>query len=134
MALVQNITSDDLVFIGTDLTLRCRYKDGEAPPNVSGWALSWMLKRRKSDGDDEAIITKTSNAGGISVSGTYNADPDLNEQRIYVAIADEDTAAVGSPAGPINPGSYRHELKRTDEGLETVLLEGSFYWKQGVHR
>ena len=46
-----------------------------------------------------------------------NVDRATNTQRVIVAIADTDTAALAA-------GIYKHALKRTDEGSETILSFG----------
>jgi hypothetical protein len=133
MALEQNILAEDNFFLGCDYELRCAIyqRDGVTPQDIAGWALSWMVKKRKGDSDAEALIEKTTAPGaGITITGVYNADPAVNTQRAVVAVADTDTG--GSP--PLDKGYYRHELKRTDEGAETILIEGSLYLKQAVHR
>lgn len=134
MALQQNIysTNDPPFYIGSDYTLRCRYLDGAVPVDMAGATLSWMLKKRKKDPDEDAFIEKTT-ADGISLIGAFDADPTRNEQRIYVTIAAADTNAYGSPAAALAAGSYWHELKRMDAGQETVLLEGTCRLMQGVH-
>lgn len=135
MSIEQNLTSEDNFFIGCDYTIRCEIlqADEATPQNITGWALSWLVKKRKSDADADAVVTKTT-ASGITISGVYNADRATNTQRAVIALADTDTSAAGSPAAALERGYYRHELKRTDDGSETVLLEGSLYLKQAVHR
>jgi hypothetical protein len=94
--------------------------------DISGWALSWMVKRRKSDADAAAVLTKTT-VSGIVISGTYNATITTNTQVATVTVADTDTDAIAE-------GLYHYELKRTDAGLETPLAFGTLTLKRGVHR
>ena len=90
--------------------------DGVTPQDITGWTLSWMLKRKATDADASALVTKaatlTTPASGICT----------------VALTDDDTSAL--LAGNL----YRHELKRTNTGLETVLSYGKVNIKQAVHR
>lgn len=130
LSIEQNITAEDNFYIGCDFELHCAIyqADGVTPQNIAAWALSWMVKRRKGDADADAVITKTTTSG-IAISGVFNSDPALNTQRAVISIADTDTG--GSP--PLEKGNYRHELKRTDDGSETVLLDGQLHLKQAVH-
>jgi hypothetical protein len=115
-------------FIGTDhqFVYEILDDDESAAIDVTSWALSWMWKRRASDPDERAVLTKTSGSG-IAVAGTYNADPDVNLQRATVTVEDTDTLTVAA-------GLYVFELKRTDAGFETVLAYGALTVRRGVHR
>jgi len=95
--------------------------------DISGWALSFMVKRHAQDGDARALVTKTTTAGQIVISGTYNADPDLNTQVATVTIEDTDTHTLV-------PSDSQHELKRTDAGFETTLSYGRISLVRRVHR
>lgn len=121
-------TSDEL-FLGTDLTRTFHIKNEaeDASINITGYALSWMVKRYKSDTDAAAILTKTTAASNIAIAGTFNATPASNAQRATLTLVDTDTASL-------NPGLYHWELKRTDDGSETVLAYGKMTFIQGVHR
>ena len=44
-------------------------------------ALSWMLKKRKSDADADAAVSKN-NSNGITMNGVYNPDPAVNTLRV----------------------------------------------------
>lgn len=93
--------------------------------DVATWTLSWMLKRRWSDADAAKLLQKTSGSG-ITITGTFNATPGTNTQRVVVTIADEDTDALAQ-------GKRYYELKRTDAGFETILAYGALTLKKGVH-
>ena len=104
-------------FIGADITLRFTvYADVAHTTcvDVSLYAMSYALRRRNSD-DDPALISKTTGAGTITVTGVFNATPASNTQRVLVSILDTDTDGL-------DPGSYMHSLKRTDDGFETVMM------------
>lgn len=93
---------------------------------ITGWALSFLVKRRATDADGDALVTKTTGSG-ISISGTYNSAPATNTQKATVSIADTDTDSL--PAGV-----YRWELKRTDAGSEARIAYGAITFNQTVHR
>lgn len=128
MAKEQNLTGTDAVFQGTDLALPCHIKNAAETTSIdiTGWTLSWMVKRYRSDADLSALITKTT-SGGIAIAGSFNSDPDINTQRATVTIEDTDSISL-------SPGLYFHELKRTTNGAETVLIYGTFDLKEAVHR
>lgn len=93
---------------------------GTAPrQSLSGFALSWMVKRSKTDPDTAALITKTSSAG-ITVT-------DAAQGQGYVAVSAEDLAAIEAER------THHHELKRTNIGTRTVLAYGRFSVTQAVH-
>lgn len=104
-------------FIGADITLRFTvYADAghTACVDASLYTLQYVLRKGNSD-DDPALITKTTGAGTITVTGVFNSVPATNTQRVLVSITDTDT-------DDLRPGSYMHALKRTDDGNETVLM------------
>lgn len=84
--------------------------------DVSTWSLSWIVKTHPQDADASALITKTTSSG-ITISGTYNSVPSTNTQVVNVDIDDTDTTSI-------KPGLYVWELKRTNDGNETVLAHG----------
>lgn len=94
--------------------------------DITGWALSWMVKANLSDLDAAAILTKTT-ADGIAIAGTFDAIPARNTQLATVTVADTDTDRLSR-------GLYVYELKRTDAGLETTLASGTIEFIRTVHR
>lgn len=122
MATQANIGTDDDFFTGEDksLVFTVTQADGTTPQNITGWALSWMLKRNAGDADAAALITKSTVAGSIALTTPLSGV-------CTVTVEDTDTDAL-------SPGTYRHELKRTTAGVETVLSYGSCVLKQAVHR
>lgn len=129
MALDTTIGDADGWYVGEDKLLSFTIYTSTAKTaakDITGWALSWKLRRKKPDADP-ALLTKATGGSGITITGTFNADPALNTQRAVVTIADTDTDGLGA-------GSYWHELKRTDAGSETVLAQGIAVLKQPVHR
>lgn len=95
--------------------------------NVATWAMSFMVKRHKSDADAAALITKTGAA--VVVSGVYDASPAVNTQRATVTVEDSDCESTTIPEN-----LYYYELERTDAGFETPLAEGTCYAILGVQR
>ena len=127
MAKETNLT--DPVFLGTDHQFRFHVKnDGEtASVDITGYALSFMIKADFGDADASALVTVTTAGGGVAISGTYNATPASNTQRATATVADTATDALAE-------GTRHYELKRTDAGLETVLAYGTVILQRGVHR
>lgn len=116
-----DITAADKWYAGEDKTLRFTIytDDTEATcEDVSGFTLSWKLTTKPGA---TALLTKTG-----TVSGTFNATPASNTQRVTVSIADTDTDALTAT-------TYYHELKRTDAGNEAVLAQGRATLLKPVH-
>jgi hypothetical protein len=104
-----------------------RTEDEDTSVNISGWTISYQIKRHESDADAAALLVKTTTLGGIAIAGTFNTDPDVNSQRATVTIADTDTDAIA-------PGLAFYELKRTDAGFETRLAFGDVDLIQVLHK
>jgi hypothetical protein len=121
-------THDD-IFLGTDFERVFHIKnDAETVSiDISGWTLSYMVKRHHDQADNLALLEFTSGAGDITIAGSFNADPGTNAQRATLVVADEETDTE------INQGTYHWELKRTDAGFETVLCYGTLECIKGVH-
>jgi hypothetical protein len=122
-------TTLDPLFLGTDFQYIFDIRDDEEETSIeiTGWSLSFMLKRRFDDLDAAAILTKTTAGGSVVIAGTFNADPDANAQRATVTITDTDTENL-------RQGMVRWELKRMDDGFETILAYGQVDLARGVHR
>ncbi len=80
-----------------------------AQVNAATWTITFVVKATPSG---SALLTYTA-----TVSGTYNADPAVNEQKAVVTITDTDTDAL-------TPGLRYYAWKRTDAGFETDLDYG----------
>ena len=79
------------------------------PQDITGWALRWDLRR--SDNEADPVVLSKSTAVDIVIApGTGGTGT--------IAIFDTDTDSL-------TPLLYRHALKRTDAGSETVLLYGN---------
>lgn len=129
MALKATIGDADGWYVGEDKQLSYTVYTTNAKTviqDVTGWALSWKLRKKRADADP-AILSKATGGSGITITGTFNSDPAVNTQRVVVTIADTDTDAL-------TPLGYWHELKRTTDGQETILAEGLAVLKQAVHR
>ena len=122
MALEQHISVDGDFFTGEDKSLifTVYQADETTAQDISGWSLSWLLKRHRHDADVDALITKTTTGGGIALTTPLTGI-------CTVTVADTDTDSI--PAG-----TYRHELKRTGAGVETILAYGSCVLRQALHR
>ena len=125
MARQQNLGMSAEWFVGEDKSLPFEvYSQDEATiENVTGWAMQWVLRRVQ--GGDDVKLSKTTSGGGVAISGTYNADPAVNTQRVTVTVADTDTQFF-------QPGLYMHTLKRTDAGFATVLAYGQVFLKKAA--
>ena len=122
MASEQNVGVDDAWFIGEDkeLVITCYTSQAyTTAQDITGWSLSYMLKRHKRDADADALVTKTT-GGGIALTTPASGV-------CTVSIADTDTDGL-------DEDSYHHELKRTGAGTEAVLMYGGVYLRRGVHR
>jgi hypothetical protein len=92
--------------------------------DITGYALSFMVKTNLSDADTAAVITKTVGSG-IAITGSFHQNPNSNTQAANVAI----TAANAT----IAQRSYWWEIKRTDPNNETRLAYGLLNLGQTVH-
>jgi hypothetical protein len=126
MAQQFDINADDDFFLGEDKTIEFTILDADSiPVNVTGWAIEWVV--RKLDDSDSATLTKTTGGGGIAITGVYNVDPAVNTQLVVVTVEDTDTSSL-------TPRTYRHALKRTDDGFETILSYGNLVLRRAAAR
>lgn len=100
-------------------------EDGSEAINVTGFTFSWMLKRDLEDEDADAIAHIVN--ADINVTGTFDADPDVNEQRVIPNLLAVHTAGE-------EPGYVYGELRRTNSGFERVVDKRKFALVRGVHR
>lgn len=123
MAYTFNITEKDPLFAGaarvliftvyTDATTDAQILAGVGIiQDVTGWTFRWRLNSRVTGN----LVEKTS-VGGISIIGTYNADPLLNTQKVYVSISATDIVLTLDQ-------KCDHALWRTNAGNETPLTDG----------
>jgi len=121
MAIRDDIDADDDFFTGEDKTITATIyqADGTTPQNITGWSLSYLWKRAKTDADAEAVLVKTTTAG-ITLTTPVSGE-------CTITIADTDTDGLVAR-------QYWHELKRTDAGSETVLTTGTVELQQAAHR
>lgn len=129
MAIEFDVTEAAHVFRGEDKTLQLEIFTDDtqtAALDVSGFALSWVL--RKHDLHPTALVSKSTVApAGITIAGVFNANPQVNTQKVQISLLDTDTYDPPAiPAVNIKPGTYRHSLKREDIGAKTVLMFGDF--------
>lgn len=100
--------------------------DQDAITDITGWTLSFLVKRRPTDADVDALVTKTT-AAGIVISGVFNASPATNTQKATVTMVDTETDAIAA-------ATYYWELKRMDAGSEQRIGYGRIAFNQTVHR
>ena len=118
MSIDAPIATADNWFIGEDRTLEFTVVDSAGTAqNITGWALEWVL--RDAPGNATALLTKTVGDGITITDGAAG--------RCDVAIADTDTESL-------SPNLLFHTLRRTDDGLETVLAFGEALLKQAATR
>ena len=107
------ITKYEGWFIGENRSLQwdVTQSDDETPQAMTGWALLFQLKVSKNV--TATIMSKTTGAGEISIGNGVGTN-----DRATLTINNADY-----PAG-MKPGHYHYQLKRTGDGLETVLAYG----------
>ena len=127
MSYTDSILKEDGWFTGEDKTLtftvyvttatQPQIEAGTAASEtITGWGLSYMLKRVKTDPDSEALLTLTTAGGTITI-----ISPNAS-----VSVAGELTENLEEAV-------YFHELKRVDSGLNHVLCDGEAYIRRAVH-
>lgn len=110
-----NIGGDGSLFIGEDKTFRLEVLDSsEAPVDISGWTIKLLVRLLETTA--EPLLEKTA-----SISGSFNADRNVNTQRAVVEVADTELSE-----DDFDPRIYRYSFKRTDDGSETILAYGNF--------
>lgn len=106
----------------TDAEFAAQIEAGTATvQNITGWNLSWMVKKKATEADSRALIVKTTSSGiALTTPGSGVCTVTLTDDDINGVIGSEQ--------------EYIHELKRTDSGSETVLCQGAFTLSQAVHQ
>ena len=132
MAIEHHITEDDHMFVGDDRFIQISvYEDHEetTPLDVSGQELVWILKTKD---NSSTVLIEKSTAGspaGITIQGSFNADPLINTQKVVVELAAEDSYSQASPPGTrLTKKKYRYALKRVNDGARSTLMYGNFQW------
>lgn len=93
--------------------------------DMSGQSLAFQV--RKQAKSSTAVISKSSDGSPVEIEvvGVFNANRDLNTQRVEVRIRDKDTYdPAASPPVNVAPGAYAYALKQVTEGDERILLYG----------
>lgn len=115
MAEESNISTDFYIGEDKEFPFIIYQKDASGnltttPQNLTGWSLRWDM-RKTDNAIDPVVLTKSTGGSGITIDvGSGGTGT--------ITIADTDTDALP-------PRVYRHALKRTDNGSETVLLYGN---------
>lgn len=118
MSVEAPIPISDNFFIGEDRVLEFTVVDeNDAAVDITSYALEWVLRRKR--GSPSADITKTTGSGITITDGPNGV--------CEVAIDDTDTLTL-------SPEQYFHTLRRTDDGLETVLSFGDLFLQQAATR
>ena len=86
-------------------------------PNITGWAITFVLKKRL--GDSSALITKTVGSGIVLTT------PTTGIFTVTIAAADTNASTVGD-------GKFRYEIFRSDAGAIDVLDYGEYEIKPRV--
>lgn len=121
MAIDRDITATDDWFTGEDKQLSLTVYQGATttPQEITGWAISFMIKRDARDADASAKVTKTVGSGIVLTTPASGL--------MTITVTDTDTSLLKA-------GNYAYEVKRTDDGSKTVLTRGTLTLRQGVHR
>jgi len=109
MSVEVNFVKDDNWFRGEDKTLEFTVfqPDGTTPQNITGWTLAFTF----CDLQEVTKFTKTTpSASGITITNPTGGV-------LEVFIPDTDTELLDA-------GKFKHELRRTDPGLEATLAHG----------
>lgn len=107
------IEQDDRWYTGEEKLIKFDIVDADdAPLDVSGFALRWVLERIVPGGLRTDVLSKTSGDGITVENGSGTND------RVVVAIGAADTESIDAEV-------YHHALWRTDSGNEALLAEGS---------
>jgi len=108
------ITEADRWFRGEAKLFKFDIVDGaEAPLDVSGFAMRWVLEDLTPGGVGVDVLDKATGGSGITVeNGVGTLD------RVVVTINAADTLSLDAAV-------YRHALWRTDAGSEALLLDGA---------
>ena len=126
MAIEFNVTAADGWFLGEDKLLSIEIIGQDAagllpgetgyvrtPVDVTDWALEYIIRLKDKDPDPPLLRKETGE--GIEIMGTFNET--TNTQRVQITIDSPDTTDWKAK-------TYRHSLKRTDLGDETILFWG----------
>lgn len=108
-----DIGSDGSLFVDEDKLFKLVVLDTNGVPvNIATWTIGLYVGTNDNNHD---VLTKTP----ATVTGTYDADPDVNTQEAQVSVA---KASLG-----MKSKSYRYSWKRTDDGSNTVLAWGDWF-------
>lgn len=116
MAYAVDIGGGGTLFVGEDKVLRFELVDTQDPPQPVEMSSFTMIfdVRKKDNSPDPAIVSAP-----VTVSGIFNANRLLNQQRGFVVLSDD-------MMNLFKAKTYRYSWKRMDTGVETVLMYGNF--------
>jgi len=122
MAQRSEITAAAEWYTGTDHLFQVTvYKADGTRQDISGWALSWLVKRGHGEPDAAALITKTTAGSPAEITIVDGPQGELE----FLAEAADTRDLPG--------GRYVHELKLVDAGEESVLMYGPAVLKRALH-
>lgn len=121
MATDVTIGGDGELFADEDKTFRLELLDEDGNPvDATGKTFVFDV-RAKDNSPDPALLSKTP-----TITGTFNADRDLNTQRVVVTVTDDEMHQFKGSNLPTGAKTYRHSWKVTNAGGETVVCRGDF--------
>ena len=88
---------------------------------ITGWTVNFVVRTRD-NAPGTALLTVS-----CSLSGTFDADPDVNTQVATATLARATTLAL-----PV--GTYRYSFGRTDTGARAILALGDLVVKSAAGR
>ncbi len=129
MAYRQDLGGGGTLFVGEDVEINFEILPQGAnvtdpsvqPIDISGWGLTFVVRATESPTSPPLLTVPA------TVVGTYNVVRATNSQRARVTLTDSDLAAA-----VFQPGTYKHSLKRTDDGSEKVVSYGDFEVEQAT--
>jgi hypothetical protein len=118
------ITKEDEWFTGEDKTFRFTVRDSAGAIQVlTGWEVEWVLRKHRSAAGDPVLI-KDNDPGTAPVDAAITDGPG-GKVEVYIRRGDTDD---------LNPGTYFHTLRRTDDGSSSVLAYGEAVLQQAATR
>ena len=114
MSVLSIIRGDDYTAARRLTVLVTDPDNADAPVDLTGTALAFMVKLRPVDADDDALISKATGGDGITLA---NQTTDPGEALIAIAAADTDALAAGL---------FWWELQGTDGTGVITLASGRF--------
>lgn len=132
MATETQIGGGGELFVGEDKIFKHVVMAAPASAGVVIDFSTWTLKlvvRRNDNSADPAILEKTA-----TLSGTFNADPNLNTLVATVVLTDTEMQLFSAKGTGGKAATYRYSWKRTDDGFETITGFGDWVVEEATQR